>query len=169
MRIVALLAVRNEEYYIEKCLSHLYEQGVETCVIDNDSTDKTLKIVKDFLNRSVFRIVSLPFNGIYEWQKILKLKSQLAQEIEADWFIHHDADEIREAPKPFSNLIEGIRYVDKEGFNAINSDEFVFLPTSDDEAFEGKDYVKEMKYYYFFRPAEFFRVNIWKKQALGLI
>lgn len=162
MRIVALLAVRNEERYMERCLAHLHAQGIETCVIDNGSTDRTLDIARGFQNRGVFRIVDFPYNGVYEWRKILELKVQLAREIDADWFIHHDADEIREAPKPFANLVEGIKDADEKGYNAINSDEFVFLPTSNDESFEGKDYVKEMKYYYFFSPSDFHRVNIWK-------
>jgi glycosyltransferase involved in cell wall biosynthesis len=163
MRVVALLAIRNEEYYLERCLRHLYEQGIETCLIDNGSVDRTLEIAESYLNRGVFRIEHIPFNGIYEWTKILEYKSQLAQEIDADWFIHHDADEVREAPKPFKSLVEGIEDADKRGYNAINSDEFVFIPTSDEESYEGMDYVKEMRYYYYFKPAELHRVNIWKK------
>lgn len=164
MRVVALLAVRNEESYLERCLRHLYEQGVETCLIDNESTDRTLDIARDFLHRGVFRIERFPFTGIFEWVEILKFKSRLTQEIDADWFIHHDADEIREAPKPFTKLVEGIQDADKKGYNAINSDEFVFVPTSAKATYEGKDYLQEMKYYYYFRPNELHRVNIWKKR-----
>lgn len=162
MKVVALLAVRNEEYYLERCLTHLYEQGVETCLIDNESTDRTVEIARDFLHRGLFRIEQFPFNGIYEWLEILKYKSLLAQEIDADWFIHYDADEICEAPKPFTNLVEGIKDADKKGCNAINFDEFVFTPTSTGEAYEGKDYVKEMKHYYYFRPDVLRLVRIWK-------
>lgn len=168
MRVVALLAVRNEERYMERCLQHLYEQGIETCVIDNSSTDRTLEIARDYLCKGVFRIDKFPFNGIYEWEKILRYKCQLSQEINADWFIHHDADEIREAPKPFNNLLEGIEDADRRGYNAINSDEFVFVPTSDGESFEGRDYVKEMRYYYYFKPVGLFRVNIWKKTGANV-
>ncbi len=163
MRIVALLAVRNEAYYIERCLQHLYGQGIETCLIDNGSTDQTLEIAKKYLQYGVFRIEHIPFNGIYEWEKILQFKSDLANDIKADWFIHHDADEIREAPKQFSNLAEGIKAADEQGYNAINSDELVFVPMSDKEAFEGCDYVKDMVFYYHFKPKEDHRVNIWKK------
>lgn len=163
MRVVALLAVRNEEYYIERCLRHLYEQNIETCIIDNESTDRTLDIAREFTDRGVFRIESFPFSGIYKWIKILEYKSRLANEIDADWFIHHDADEIREAPKGVINLVKGIQDADKKGYNAINSDELVFTPISEDETFEQKDYVKEMIYYYYFRPKVHHRVNIWKK------
>lgn len=168
MRVVALLAVRNEEYYLERCLMYLYEQGIETCLIDNGSTDRTLEIAKDYLYRGIFRIEHIPFTGIFEWVKILEHKCRLAQEIDADWFIHHDADEIREAPKPFANLLEGIKDADEKDYNAINSDEFVFTPTSTEEAYEGKDYLNEMKYYYYFRPDVLHRVNIWKKTGVNV-
>jgi len=163
MRVVALLAIRNEELYLARCLQHLYEQGIETCLIDNDSTDKSKEIANSFIGRGVFRIDDIPYNGLYEWEKILKYKEKLASEIDADWFIHHDADEIREAPKPYKTLLEGIEAVDRQGYNAINFDEFTFWPTDNDESFENKDYVKEMKYYYFFEPMPLYRVNAWKK------
>jgi len=168
MRVVALLAVRNEAPYLERCLKYLYKQGIETCLIDNESTDRTLEIANNYLTRGVFRIEHVPFTGIFEWIKILEYKGQLAQEIKADWFIHHDADEIREAPEPFAGIMEGIMDADARGYNAINSDEFVFVPTSEKESYEGRNYLKEMKFYYFFRPWPLHRVNIWKKTDLPL-
>ncbi len=168
-RVVALIAVRNEELYLERCLRHLYEQGVETCIIDNDSTDRSREIAESFLGRGVFRIERLPYNGCFELEEQLEFKEKLAQEIDADWFIHQDADEIREAPPPFRTLREGIMHVDREGYNAINFDEFVFVPTDDNESFEGKDYVAEMRYYYYFqRGNKKRRINAWKKQTCGV-
>ena len=98
LRIVALLTVRNEALYLARCLEHLYQQGVESCVIDNESTDDTLAIAQSFLDRGVFRIESQAYNGFFDLTALLKMKERLSQEIDADWFIHHDADEIREAP-----------------------------------------------------------------------
>jgi len=163
LRVVALMTVRNEELYLERCLEHLYQQGIETCLIDNGSTDRTLEIAHNFLNRGVCRIEILPFNGIFELTKILKNEERLATEIEADWFIHHDADEIRQAPLPYQTLLEGIGDADRQGYNAINFDEFVFLPTSHDSDFTRKDYEKKMIYYYFFEPNPFHPLNAWKK------
>lgn len=162
-RVVALLAVRNEELYLEKCLTHLFGQGVEACVIDNDSTDRTLEIAKKFLGNGVMRIENYYYGGFYDWYGLLKLKEELSYEIEADWFIHQDADEIREAPLPFNNLREAIWEVDRLGYNAINFDEFVFVPTDETDTFEGEDYVSAMKYYYFFKPAKLPQVKAWKK------
>lgn len=171
LRIVALLTVRNEALYLDRCLKHLQGQGVETCVIDNESTDDSRKIAEQFLGRGVFRIETQPFEGFFDLVAQLRLKEKLSREIDADWFIHHDADEIREAPAPFKSLYEGIRKADQEGYNAINFDEFVFLPTAGDESFEGMDYVEAMKYYYFFEPSPQRQVKAWKNagQTVDLV
>ena len=108
VRIVALLTVRNEERFLHRCLDHLLSQGVEVCVVDNDSTDRTLEIARAFLGRGVFRIERAPYRRIYAWPELLRDKERLAMEIDADWFLHQDADEIREAPPPYSTLREGL-------------------------------------------------------------
>lgn len=162
MRIVALMTVRNEELHLARSLEHLYSQGVQVCMIDNGSTDSTLDIARSFLGKGVFRIEHLPFSGIYEWVKVLENKASLAEEIDADWFIHQDADEIREAPAPYRTLHEGIKDVDRLGYNAINFDEFVFLPTNDNDRYEGTDFVNEMRYYYFFEPYPLRQIKAWK-------
>jgi lipopolysaccharide transport system ATP-binding protein len=162
LRVVALLTIRNEALYLARCLQHLYEQGIETCVIDNESEDDSRKIAEQFLGRGVFRIETQPFGGCFDLVAQLRLKEELSKQIAADWFMHCDADEIREAPAPFKTLYDGIVDADKKGFTAINFDEFVFLPTSDEESFEGTDYTQSMRYYYFFEPGPLRRLNAWK-------
>ncbi len=137
MRIVALLTARNEELYLVRCLEHLFSQGIETCFIDNDSTDTSREIAERFLKRGVFRLERQPYLGYYDHVGLLSLKEKLAGDIDADWFIHCDADEIMEAPSPFASLRAGIESVDAAGFEAINFDEFVFVPTANTENYEG--------------------------------
>ena len=72
--IVALLGIRNEALYLEKCLDHLYQQGISTCIIDNNSTDNSLDIAKSFTNRGVIQIETLQFDGYFDLFKILKYK-----------------------------------------------------------------------------------------------
>lgn len=165
MRAVALITVRNEELYLRRSLEHLSSQGIETCLIDNGSTDNTIEIAQSFSGRGICRIENLPYCGYFDLPSILKNEEKLAREINADWFMHHDADEIREAPPPYESLLQGIEDADRQGYNAINFDEFVFLPTNDEEAFEGTDYANTMQYYYFFEPAPQRRINAWKKGA----
>ena len=165
MRVVALLAVRNEKRYLARCLEHLHLHGVETCLIDNDSTDATLEIAERFRDRGVFRIDRLPFTGAFSLDEQLAVKERLATEIEADWFVHHDADEIREPPRPYQTLRDGIEAADRQGYNAIDFDEFVFVPTADDEPHGDGDYVERMRHYYYYEPdsPDRDRINAWKK------
>lgn len=163
MRIVALLTVRNEELYLARCLEHLIANGVDVCVIDNASTDSTRAIAEQFLGRGVIRLDTLPYHGAFALLPILQNVERLAGEIDADWFMHHDADEIREAPAAGATLAQAIETADAEGYNAINFDEFVFMPRSGHERFEGRDYVRDMLWYYYFRPKGQRRLNAWKR------
>jgi len=164
MRVVALLTVRNEELYLARCLEHLIANGVDVCVIDNGSTDSTRQIAEQHLGRGVIRLESVPYEGAFALLPILKNEERLAGDIEADWFVHHDADEIRESPVAGVTLAQGVETVDAEGYNAINFDEFVFVPRSEHEHFEGRDYVQDMRWYYYFSPkGQQHRLNAWKR------
>ncbi|MBS0244111.1 MAG: glycosyltransferase family 2 protein, partial [Proteobacteria bacterium] len=163
MKVVALLAVRNEALYLDRCLRRLRDQGIDVCLIDNQSTDDTLEIAESYYGRGVFRIENHPYPGFYDWVSLLKFKERLAQEIDADWFVHHDADEIIEAPAGFANLRHAIVAVANSDCNAINCDEFVFLPTDERQHYEHQDYVAEMRHYYFFEPTPVRLVRMWRR------
>ena len=162
MKIVALLAVRNSEDYMARCLTHLIDNGVEIFVIDNQSTDRTAEIAKTYIGRGVIEVSEFPYPGYYDWTGILQHKEKLAAELDADWFIHHDSDEIRESPAPWKTLREGIKAVDAMGYNAINFDEFVFVPSNLTDNFCQRDFVEEMRHYFYFHPSPVHRVNAWK-------
>ena len=102
MKIVAMVCLRNGDLYLHRCLDHLAAQGVEACIIDNDSTDTSLAIAESFRGRGVVHIEHLPFDGVFRFTDILRRKEQLARELEADWLMHYDVDEIREAPRPWN-------------------------------------------------------------------
>jgi glycosyltransferase involved in cell wall biosynthesis len=164
LKVVALVAMRNEMLYIERCISHLIDQGIDIYVMDNDSTDGSAELARSFLGKGVLGVERFPYEGLFNLKGQLERKGQLAREIDADWFIHQDADEIREAPLPHRTLREGIAAADALGYNAVNFDEFVFVPAVGDGSFEGRDYVREMKYYYYFsKKKKVRRLNAWKK------
>lgn len=162
MRVVALLTVRNETRYLRRCLTHLAAQGVLACVIDNDSIDDTRAIADEFVRSgSVVRVERLPFEGFFDLRAQMSVQQRLAGELEADWFLHHDADEIMEAPDSTLTLRQAIEQADAMGANAINFDEFVFVPAPG-ESFEGRDYVSAASRYYFFEPYSTRLVRGWK-------
>lgn len=162
MRIVSLFTVYNEQRFMRRVLEHQIEQGVAAYVIDNESTDDTLAIVKSFLGRGVIGYETLPRRGVFELATLLRRLEQLHQELGADWYLHHDADQFRYAPGPYRTLAEGIAAVDAAGYNAINFDVFDFMPTHRDEDYEGTDFVSAMKYYYYFKPRPLNQLKLWK-------
>ena len=166
MRVVALIAVRNEARVLRRTLEHLFQQGVETCLIDDGSTDASLEIAEAFRGRGLLRVEHLDHAGSFNMPELMAVKERLAREIEANWFLHQDADEIREAPRPFATLREGLAEMDRQGYNAVEFQEFVFLPTTDDASFEGRDFVAEMRHYYYFLPQPYHRLNAWKKPGV---
>ena len=165
MRIVAILASYNEQRYIQVCLDHYLQQGIEVYLLDNDSTDNTLEIARNYLDKNLIGIERIPRHGMYQWQKILKRKEQLADEIQADWLMHADPDEIRVAPNTTQTLAQAIMEVDQQGYNAINFMEYTFLPVREFPDHDNPDFQKTMRWYYPFAPRHPHRLNAWKKQS----
>lgn len=164
MRVIALMATYNEERFIVACLEHLVRQGVEVYVIDNESEDETVALASQFLGRGVVGIETCQRRGSFRLQKILERKEQLADQLEADWFMHTDADEIRLAPMAGQTLAEAFAEVDRQGFNAVNFMEFTFVPTRQSPDHDHPDYLRTMHWYYPFLPSFPHRLNAWKKQ-----
>lgn len=152
MRILAIVAMRNEQHYVATCLDYLIEQGISVVVIDNDSTDASAAIARERLSKGVVMVDHYPYPGYYDWQGILTRKEEIRRQIPCDWCIHHDIDEIMESHRRKESLREAICRIDAMGYNAINFDEFVFLPEDDQVNYEGRNYYREMKRYYFFNP-----------------
>jgi len=138
-RVIALMSSFNEEDIISQVIGHLVRNGVEVYLIDNRSTDQTVQEASQWLGRGLIAIEEFPKNSHnsdgsydgYDWAGILHRKEELTGEIRADWFIHHDADEIRECPWPGLTLKEAIRWVDTLGYNCVDSRVFDFPPIDD--------------------------------------
>jgi hypothetical protein len=138
-RVVAIIAAYNEGDIISATIEHLVENGVHIYLIDNASTDDTADQARRWLGRGVLDIESFPAapgsrsegRDLFDWTAILRRKEALARDLEADWFIHHDADEFRESPWPGMTLGKAIEWVDRLGFNAIDFRVFNFPPIDD--------------------------------------
>ncbi|MGB7946619.1 MAG: glycosyltransferase family 2 protein, partial [Candidatus Binatia bacterium] len=138
-RVIAIVAAFNEEDIISSVIGHLAHNGIDAYLIDNHSTDDTVKEASQWLGHGLVRIERFPQTfspgqdapGPFDWSAILRRKEELATELAADWFIHHDADEFRESPWPGLTLKEAIRWVDKLGYNCINFQVLNFCPVDD--------------------------------------
>ena len=126
-RVVAIISAFNEADVISPVIGHLVENGVDVYLIDNRSTDGTADAAKRWLRKGLLGIEQFPAEAPagddpppFDWEAILKRKEALARELSADWFIHHDADEFREAPWPGMKLRDAIQWVDRLGYNCID-------------------------------------------------
>jgi glycosyltransferase involved in cell wall biosynthesis len=166
--VVAIMAGFNEADIIGQVVGNLIDEGVRVYYLDDGSTDGTEDVVAQYLHRGVLGIERLSDTladnrpEAFQWERILRRKSELAEELEADWFIHHDADEFRESPWPGCSLKDGIRAVDSLGFNAIDFLCLNFWATHD--RFQPGDDPRDVFTYY--EPAAVYdqvRINCWKK------
>jgi len=164
MRVVALLATHNAERFVGGCIEHLVRHGVETYVIDNESTDATVETVERFRSRGLAGLETAPRQGAFALRTLLARKEALAATLAADWFIHLDADEIRLPPRSSVTLAEAIAEVDALGYNAINFQEFTFVPTQEAPDHDHPRFRETMRHYYPYLPEHPNRLNAWKRQ-----
>ncbi len=164
MRVLAIIAAYNEERFIGGCLEHLAAHGVEAYLCDNQSTDRTETIAAAYLGLGLRGIERLPRDGTFRWRQILGRKEALAAELDADWFIHLDADEILLPPRPGQTLLEAFAEADREGYDAIEFQEFTFVPTREEPHHDHPDFRRTMRWYYPFAPSPLHLVRAWKRQ-----
>jgi glycosyltransferase involved in cell wall biosynthesis len=165
MRIVAIIAARNEEAYIANSLRHLIANGIYFAILDNASTDSTVEIATGAEFRShLVGIEQIKYAGVCNWVHILQRKMEVVDSADADWVIHLDADEIMHSYRPRERLADAIRRIDEQGFNVVNFDEFVFLPVDFSYAPDIRG-PQSLCRYYFFEPFAPRLMRAWKKAA----
>jgi uncharacterized coiled-coil DUF342 family protein len=175
--VTAIMAAHNEEDIIGLSIQHLIEQRVSVYLIDRASTDGTVAEAQRFAGKGLIGIERFPDESgfpaqdaaqPFTWGHILERKQKLAQELDGDWFIHHDADEFRESPWPHLDLCQAIRWVHAAGYNAIDFAAFGFPPT-DDNYRKGDDLRTTFRYC---EPAPRFdrlRINAWRRAPVDLV
>jgi glycosyltransferase involved in cell wall biosynthesis len=165
VRVVALIASYNERRFIGQCLEHLREQGVESYLVDNGSTDGTVGIAERFLDRGLIGIEELPRDGVFDLRRQLRRKEELASELDADWFIHLDVDEVRLPPPGGGTLAGALARADRDGYNAVNFHECTFVPSREEPDHDHPEYQRTMRSYYAFCPTFPHQLKAWKAAA----
>ena len=167
-RVIALMTAYNEEDVIYHAIKHLTDAGVDVYLIDNWSTDRTIAVAQPLLGKGLIGIEQFPPegpSGTYDWRPLLRRVEELATTLDADWFIHHDADEFRQSPWPELSLKQAFCYADRMGFNAVDHTVLEFPPV-DNGFIPGEDFA-----HYFVRcsfgqrPGHFLQIKAWKKQT----
>lgn len=168
VRVLALMAVYNERRFVGGCIEHLYEQGIETYLVDNSSTDETVAIAERHRGRGLVGIETSPRDGVFDLRAQLERKEQLARELDADWFMHVDADEVRLPPPGSGTLAQALEAVDAAGCNAVNFTEFTFIPTRESPDHDHPDFRRTLRTYYPFAPRPVHQLKAWKAGEVEL-
>lgn len=164
MRAIAILAAYNEERFIEACIEHLVDQDVAVYLLDNESTDRTVELAEPYLGRGLLAVEQLPRDGAYAWGPILERKAQLAVSLDADWLLHVDADELRVPPRRGVTLADALAEVGRLGYNAVDFQEFTFVPTREHPDHDHPRFRETMRWYYPFRRHLSDQLRAWKRQ-----
>lgn len=162
LRVIALVSAFNEADILGHVLEHLIDQRIEVYLIDDGSSDGTPAVAARYLHRGLLKIERRPPVERFAWGEILRRKEELAAELEADWFMHHDADEFRESPWLDVDLRAAIGHVDRAGYNAIDFRVLNFRPT--DTALPAGGDPRRMLHRY--EPAEDWdrlQIKCWRK------
>jgi hypothetical protein len=166
--VIAIVAAYNEADIIGQVVGYLIAQGIQVYFLDDGSTDGTVAAIEPYVGRGVLcieRLTGAADNAAprsFAWERILLRKTELARQLDADWFVHHDADEFREAPWAHASLLEGIRHVDALGFNAIDFSSLDFWPI-DDTFQPGDDVRTAFPFYSEHKPYDHLQIRCWKK------
>ncbi|MBR0163315.1 MAG: glycosyltransferase family 2 protein [Lachnospiraceae bacterium] len=141
-RVLAIIHIYNEEDVIENTIRHLREHDVDVYCIDNWSTDKSYeKVLKLAENEADHVFVErFPKEGgteYYDWYHQLERTEEISKELNYQWYIHYDADEIRIPPWKQVKLRDAIYYIDSLGYNIIENSviDFKLTTESDDSIF----------------------------------
>ena len=166
-RVVAIVAAYNESDIIAQVVADLIAQGTDVYFLDDGSSDGTVAAVEPFVGHGVLaieplRVANRPASvERFDWEIILRRKADVARSIDADWFIHHDADELRESPWRGVTLSDAVQRVDAADFNAIDFASLDFWPVHD--GFQTGDDLRTAFTHYSRRaPYDAVQIRAWK-------
>ena len=166
LTICVVIAARNEKPYLQSILPLLAEQSIDVAIIDHESTDGSHDLYEQLWYNPVVAVEHLPHTGEFSLSDQLMAKQQLAEGLPHAWLVHHDADELMHHCNGIFNLRQCIEEAEAEGANALNFEEFVFLP---DPGLQPThvNYLGDHKHYYYFVPAENRLNRAFRRELIG--
>ena len=148
-KVLAIMTSYNEEDIIVPSIMKLVQQGIDVYLIDNWSNDGTYDLARELKNAGLIELERFPHEGeqkYFELGVLLQRVEEIASEQDANWFVHHDVDEVRMSPWLGVNYREGLYRVDQAGYSCIDHLGITFQPV--DNGFEpGSDFERYFQYF----------------------
>ena len=162
--ICAVIAAKNEFYYLKILLPILQSQNIDVVIIDNGSTDESWDLYKKHEGSPIISVENLKPSKTFSLSKQLEKKNDIYLKLDHDWLVHHDADEILEHYKPGLTLRDAVQEADSSNYNVLNFEEFTFLPEKGTD-YKNRNYHKELLQYYFMARHKNFYNRAWKNAS----
>ncbi len=137
--------------------------GIDAYLIQRIGRTTPSPLARPFLGRGLVGIETLARNDRYAWKRILERKAELSGELDADWFMHADPDEIGSAAGYRSDAGGGYRPCRRSGLQRRQLLEYTFVPTRQSPDHDHPDYLRTCVYYPF-SPVFPYRSKAWKRQ-----
>ena len=132
--VTAIVTTYNESEIIDQLIDRLTADDVHVHIIDNWSTDGTFEQVQARGGRDRLTVERWPAEGptpYFDLHGLLGRVEEVADASNADWVLHHDADEIHQSPWAHVSLRDALWAVEQWGFNAIDHSGLDFRPIDD--------------------------------------
>jgi hypothetical protein len=166
-KCLAIIHAYNVSDIISNVLLYLINNEIDIYILDNWSSDDTYAICEKIKYSATNRILLEKYpdkpSDFYEWEKQLHKTEEISKNMNYDWYLHYDSDEIINSPFPELNLCQAISFVDKLGYNCISKTILDFRFTSDQSSCN--DAITDNKYFEFGKRQghhENSQIKIWK-------
>lgn len=166
-KVLAVIHFFNEADILEKTIQYLLAQQVDLYLLDNWSDDGSYEIARRYQESCPERIhlERFPTSGgsdDYEWYNQLEKTELIGKNLDYDWFIHYDTDEMRISPWENTTLREAIYWIDRQGYNCIENTVVDFRVTA-----WNMDNIFMQDTFFDFRHTKlmFDQVKTWKKSS----
>ncbi len=163
-RALAIIHFYNEADILKKTIEYLLSQDIDIYLVDNWSEDGSYEIAEAAYKEYPERIFLERFPAAgkteyYEWYNQLERTEQIAKELQYDWFIHYDADEMRVSPWKECTLRQTLYHADRLGYNLIENTVIDHKITETQEDI----FMKDTYFDFGHRAAHFRQTKTWKK------
>lgn len=165
-KVIAIIHCYNEGDIIEQTINYVLNQGLDVYLVDNWSTDVTYEIIEEYSKKYPNRIMSerFPKEGKSDYCDLyhqLERTEQIQKELDYNWYVHYDADEMRISPWENVTLKEMIYQADLLGYNTIDNTVIDFKLT--DEYIDNNIFMQDVFYDFGHRTTHFRQRKTWKK------
>lgn len=147
--ICAVITARNEAACLRGLLPLLAAQAIDVALIDHGSTDGSAALYRQHQGSLIVALEHLPYTGVFSLKAQLAAKTKLMARLSHPWLVHLDADEWLEHRDGVGSLRACIEEAQAQGYNALNFEEFVFLPPPASTTPAANPQAHHHTYYYF--------------------